>query len=197
MKQSNSAICKCQIKAQRDSNGHWKISNYTKHVQQIHLSKPNNISAKSASDGNLRNFLTVQNGTSSTDDDRPNSACNGNDLNTPIPQQLEFVIVEVHNPSIKNIQQETTVSMDSSVSTCMIESDVLQQQTAETPSGETSTKASSSFMYLSSFDGAQKQTETASMSFTHPGISFSTVTRFLKTQNILPFGNKLPVLLIL
>ncbi|KAK4021394.1 hypothetical protein OUZ56_003310 [Daphnia magna] len=95
-------------------------------------------------------------------------SCNGNDLNIPSPHQLEFVIVQVHNPSIKNIQQEITVNMDSSVSTCMIESDVLQQQTAETPSGETSTNASSSFMYLSSFDGSQKQTETASTSFTHP-----------------------------
>ncbi|XP_045035832.1 uncharacterized protein LOC123476905 [Daphnia magna] len=61
MKQWNSAICKCQIKAQRDSNGHWKISNYTKLIQQIHLSKPNNISAKSASDGDLRNFFSSRN----------------------------------------------------------------------------------------------------------------------------------------
>jgi hypothetical protein len=39
MKQSSKAINKCQIKAQRDSDGHWKISNYTKDVQQIHISK--------------------------------------------------------------------------------------------------------------------------------------------------------------
>ena len=46
IKQSNSVTCNCELKAWTDSKGHWKISSYTKHVQQQHIGKFKNISAE-------------------------------------------------------------------------------------------------------------------------------------------------------
>ena len=48
IKQSNSVTCNCELKAWTDSKGHWKISSYTKHVQQQHIGKFKNISAEMA-----------------------------------------------------------------------------------------------------------------------------------------------------
>jgi hypothetical protein len=77
IKQSHSAKCKFHIKDQRDilmDTG--SFFNYTKHGHQIHINKPNNVSAKSARDGDLRNFLTVRNATFSTDYHQRNSGIN-------------------------------------------------------------------------------------------------------------------------
>lgn len=39
IKRSNSAVCRSEFSVKTDTKGHWKISNFTKHVQQQHIGK--------------------------------------------------------------------------------------------------------------------------------------------------------------